>query len=160
MLSTGVGAAATCQNPANGCVLVNWFGPTGSITPEAVDFLTDSSTVTTRVSLAQARGTINGDFGWTIPWANEPVAFAVGGEFREYTAAQISDALAKAGDLAGAGGAAPDIDGGYNVYEGVGGGITVEYGLPGPGVRAASTCADLKPVLTSTRGPRRGRRRG
>ena len=74
----------------------------------------------TRVTMAQARGTISGDFGWTMPWATQPVSFAVGGEFREYRASQVSDTLAQGGDLGGAGGAAPNIDGGFNVYEAFG----------------------------------------
>jgi outer membrane receptor protein involved in Fe transport len=48
------------------------------------------------------------------------VAFAVGGEYRKYTARQGADALAKGGDLGGAGGATPDISGGFDVYEGFG----------------------------------------
>ena len=120
VLTTGVGAAATCQNPANGCVPVNFFGPAGTITQPMLNFLIGNSSVSTRTSLAQARGTISGDFGWTIPWAAEPVSFAVGGEFREYRASQISDSLSRSGDLGGGGGAAPNIDGGFNVYEAFG----------------------------------------
>ena len=122
LLAGGTAANPVCFDEANGCVPVNWFGATGnaSFTPEAIDFLSDTSTVATKVSLAQARGTINGDLGWTVPFASEPVAFAVGGEFREYTASQVSDTLAQGGDLGGAGGAAPNIDGGFNVYEAFG----------------------------------------
>ncbi len=51
----------------------------------------------------------------------EAVGFAVGGEFREYGATQSSDLLAQTpGELGGAGGAAPNIDGSYNVYEAFG----------------------------------------
>ena len=122
LLAGGTAANPVCFDEANGCVPVNWFGATGnaSFTPEAIDFVSDTSTVATKVSLAQARGTINGDLGWTVPFASEPVAFAVGGEFREYTASQVSDTLAQGGDLGGAGGAAPNIDGGFNVYEAFG----------------------------------------
>jgi len=111
-----------CFNGANGCVPVNWFGAVGnaSFSPEAIDFLTEASNVTDRVTFAQARGTISGDFGWALPWATDPVSFAVGGEFREYRASQISDTLSQSGDLGGAGGAAPNIDGGFNVYEAFG----------------------------------------
>jgi len=121
--------AATCLpnaplggSTAAGCVPINFFGPAGnaSFTPAAIDYLTDNSTVRVGVTLAQARGTISGDFGWTIPWATQPVSFAVGGEFREYTASQQSDSLAQSGDLGGSGGAAPNIAGGFNVYEAFG----------------------------------------
>jgi iron complex outermembrane receptor protein len=109
-----------CRDESNGCVPIDWFGPAGAITPEGVDFLQENSTVRVGVSLAQARATINGDFGWTIPWASDAVSFAVGGEFRQYRASQASDSLAQSGDLGGSGGAAPNIDGGYNVYEAFG----------------------------------------
>ena len=110
----------SCLDTSNGCVPVNFFGPAGSITAAGVDFLTEDSTTRLQVTLAQARGTISGDFGWTIPWATQPVSFALGGEFREYTARQAADLLGSSGDLGGAGGADPNIFGGYNVYEAFG----------------------------------------
>ena len=111
----------SCQNPTNGCVPVNLFGPEGSITPEMAAFLTADSTTIVRTTLAQARATISGDTGFTLPWAAEAVGFAVGGEYREYGATQSSDLLAQTpGELGGAGGAAPNIDGGYSVYEAFG----------------------------------------
>ncbi len=111
----------TCQNPANGCVPVNLFGPEGSITPAAATFLNAESTTIVRTTLAQVRGTISGDAGFASPWAEEQVGFAIGGEFREYGATQSSDLLARTpGELGGAGGAAPNVDGSYNVYEAFG----------------------------------------
>ena len=115
--------ADTCfEGTASGCVPINWFGPEGnaSWTPGAVDFLNEVSTVRTKVSLAQARATIDGDFGVVSPLGSDPIAFAVGGEYREYAASQASDTLAAGGDLGGAGGAAPNIDGGFSVYEAIG----------------------------------------
>ncbi|WAC23850.1 TonB-dependent receptor domain-containing protein [Blastomonas sp. SL216] len=106
-----------CQNAANGCVPANFFG---DISPEAVDFLVQESSSFVRTSLAQARGTISGDFGVTSPWAAEPISFAVGGEYRKYRASQGADTLAQSGDLGGAGGATPNISGGYDVYEAIG----------------------------------------
>ncbi|MCA1661560.1 MAG: TonB-dependent receptor [Novosphingobium sp.] len=110
---TGV---VTCQNTAGGCVPANFFG---DISPEAVDFIVQESTSFVRTSLAQARGTITGDVGFSSPLADDPIAFALGGEYRNYTAAQGADTLAQSGDLGGAGGATPNIAGGYDVYEGV-----------------------------------------
>jgi len=110
----------TCLDESNGCVPLNPFGASGSITDAMNAFLTANSQVITKTSLAQARGQINGDFGWSIPWASEAVAFAIGGEYRKYTASQESDLLSQSGDLGGAGGAAPNIDGGYDVYEAFG----------------------------------------
>ena len=118
-LLTGPGGTA-CRDQSNGCVPIDWFGAAGAISPAGVDFLQENSTVRVGVTLAQARGTISGDFGWNLPWASQPISFAVGGEFREYTASQQSDSLSQSGDLGGSGGAAPNIDGGYNVYEAFG----------------------------------------
>ena len=113
--------ATSCQNASNGCVPVNLFGPEGSITPEMAAFLTADSTTIVRTTLAQVRGTVSGETGLVLPWAAESVGFAVGGEYREYGATQASDLLAQTpGELGGAGGAAPNIDGGYNVYEAFG----------------------------------------
>jgi iron complex outermembrane recepter protein len=121
LLVDGSAAAPVCQSTANGCVPINVFGPEGSISAAAADFLSEASTTTVRTSLAQVHGTIGGDIGVTSPWAGEAIGFAIGGEYRRYTAQQASDLLAQTpGELGGAGGAAPNIDGGYDVYEAFG----------------------------------------
>ena len=113
----GTAAAPVCFDTSNGCVAANVFG---TIQQSAIPFLVQESTSFTKTSLAQVKGTINGDAGVTSPFAEESVAFAVGGEYRKYTARQGADALAKGGDLGGAGGATPDIEGGFDVYEAFG----------------------------------------
>lgn len=118
-LVNGTLANPVCQDTSNGCVPLNLFGAAGSISPEAADFISEQSTSTVRTSLAQARAVLSGDLGFSSPAADEPVGFALGAEFRKYHAEQSSDLLAKTpGELGGAGGAAPDIDGGYSVWEG------------------------------------------
>lgn len=108
----------TCTSGNADCVPVNLFGPEGSITPEAAAFLQENSSTTNRTSLSQVRAIISGDLGFASPGAVQPIGFALGGEYRKYTAQQASDLLAKTpGELGGAGGAAPDIDGKYDVYE-------------------------------------------
>jgi outer membrane receptor protein involved in Fe transport len=109
----------TCLDTSNGCVPANFFGAAGSISPEAVDFIVQESSSFVSTSLAQARALLNGDLGFTSPLGTDPIAFAVGGEYRNYQAAQGSDTLAASGDLGGAGGATPGFEGGYDVYEGV-----------------------------------------
>ena len=106
-----------CFDASNGCVPVNLFGGIGSITPEMIDFLTESSATTNKFSLTQFKGSLAGDVGFGVPFASNPVAFALGAEWRDYGASQNSDLLAQGGDLGGAGGAAPNITGGFNVYE-------------------------------------------
>lgn len=117
-LVNGTLAAPVCQDSSNGCVPINLFGPEGSITPGMADFLQENSTSTNRTTLSQVRAIISGDVGFASPLAVQPIGFALGGEYRSYTAQQASDLLAKTpGELGGAGGAAPDIDGAYDVYE-------------------------------------------
>ncbi|MFL6855249.1 MAG: TonB-dependent receptor domain-containing protein [Sphingomicrobium sp.] len=114
-----VGGVPVCSSGNPSCVPVDIFGPEGSITAEMADFLSDNSTTKVGAKLGQLRGVLSGDFGYALPWATQPIGFAVGTEYRKYKAQQASDLLAKtAGELGGAGGAAPDIDGGFAVYEG------------------------------------------
>jgi outer membrane receptor protein involved in Fe transport len=104
-----------------GCVPLNIFGPEGGINASQIGYLTANSTSSNRTTLAQARALLSGDLGFSSPLADEPVGFAVGAEYRKYTAGQDSDTLAQqAGELGGAGGAAPTFSGGYNVVEGYG----------------------------------------
>jgi outer membrane receptor protein involved in Fe transport len=113
-LATG-GASPTA---GSGCVPLNLFGANGSITPAMLSYLTADSTTRQQTSLAQARALVSGDFGASSPWAKDPIAFAVGGEFRHYRAAQVADTLSgSAGELGGAGGAVLNFNGGYKVSE-------------------------------------------
>lgn len=108
-----------CTNTSNGCVPLNLFGVQGSITPEMGAFVGGITSSTTNVAtLAQAHAVLSGDFGATLPWASEPIGFAVGGEYREYTAERRPDNLAQVpGELGGAGGAVLPLTGGFNTYE-------------------------------------------
>nr|WP_278254275.1 TonB-dependent receptor [Sphingobium sp. BYY-5] len=110
----------SCLDDSNGCVPLNLFGPDGSITAAQNAFLNANSQVTTKTSLAQVKGTVSGDIGIAAPWASDAVAFAIGGEYRKYTATRESDLLSQSGDLGGAGGASPNVDGAYDVYEAYG----------------------------------------
>jgi len=119
----GTLANPTCATVAGqpACVPLDIFGPEGSITPEMVDFLNESSTTRVKTSLGQLRGVISGDFGYALPWAAQPIGFAVGTEFRKYKGEQSADILSQTpGELGGAGGATPNVKGGYSVYEGFG----------------------------------------
>lgn len=109
-----------CVDPSNSCVPLNVFGLEGSITPAMTAFsFSGEQTVINKSSLAQAQAQITGDFGWGI--SDEPIAFAVGGEYRKFTAQRRSDDASKTpGEVVGGGGAAPDIDGQYDVYDAFG----------------------------------------
>ena len=97
----------TCTNTSSGCVPLNLFGPPGSITPAMAGFIGGiASTIDRGATLAQVHGVLSGDFGVTMPWASDPIAFAVGGEHRDYTGYTRPDSLAQVpGELGGAGGA-------------------------------------------------------
>jgi outer membrane receptor protein involved in Fe transport len=102
----------------NGCVPVNIFGAAGTISPAAVDFITAEAFNTQKSKLGQARALLSGDFGSSSPWAEDPIGFALGAEYRNYQAAQTADTLSQtAGELGGAGGAVLPFKGGYDVRE-------------------------------------------
>jgi len=106
-----------------GCVPINLFGQLGSITPEMAGFVGGvESTISRGATLAQVHGVLSGDFGgFTLPWANKPISFAIGGEHRDYTAHTRPDALAQQpGELGGAGGAILKVEGGYTAEDGFG----------------------------------------
>jgi iron complex outermembrane receptor protein len=104
----------------NGCVPADYFGPTGSITEEMNAYMQGGeSVITTKFDMGQVNGSLSGELGYTLPWASDAVNFAIGGEWRSYSASIESDLLSQADDLGGAGGATPNTYGGYSVYEGV-----------------------------------------
>jgi outer membrane receptor protein involved in Fe transport len=127
-----LGPSPTVPNPTNpllpplagagsgtqGCVPVNIFGPSGSISPGAIGFITATAFNAQEASLAQARALLSGDFGASAPWAEDPIGFALGAEYRNYQARQTADQLSQtAGELGGAGGAVLPFEGGYDVKE-------------------------------------------
>ena len=108
----------TCLDGSNGCVPINLFGPLGSITPDVASFLDVGNSGSTFTSLAQVQGYISGDLGVTSPFADVPIDFSVGGEYRKYTAGTRSDLLTQTpGEVLGNGAANPDSFGQYDVYE-------------------------------------------
>ncbi|UVO54927.1 TonB-dependent receptor domain-containing protein [Sphingomonas sp. SUN039] len=112
-------STTACTSTANGCVPLNIFGPAGSISSAMNAFVGGvTSSVANRSTLAQVNGVLSGDFGFTIPSASEPVSFAVGGEYRKYSATRAPDNLAAIpGELGGAGGAVTAFSGGYATKE-------------------------------------------
>ena len=111
-------STTACTNTANACVPVNLFG---TITPDQAAFLNGQSTITNKSSISQAHALLSGDLGFNSPAASDPVSFAVGGEYRNYTADRIPDILALVpGELGGAGGAVLPLSGGFDVYEAFG----------------------------------------
>ena len=120
-LASTLAAGGASPTAGTGCVPLNIFGADGSVTPAMVSYLTANSSTTQKTGLGQARALISGDFGASSPFANDPIAFGVGAEYRHYTASQTADILAQsAGELGGAGGAVPNFQGAYEVSEAFG----------------------------------------
>lgn len=117
LAGTDAAGNPACFDSTNNCVPANWFGPAGAITPDAAGFLEEISTVVNGASLIQGRGLLSGSTGFKAPWTENETSFALGAEFRGYDAFRSSDLLAGSGDLGGAGGAEPNVRGGYNVWE-------------------------------------------
>ena len=111
----------TCTVVTNGCVPLNLFGPAGSISAAQANFLNGQSTIRIGTALSQAKAVLNGNFGATSPYADEPIAFAVGAEYRKYNYRRSPDAYALSpGELGGAGGAVLPFTGSYDVREAFG----------------------------------------
>lgn len=112
----------TCvSGDGDGCVPINLFGVEGNLgSPEAIAYVfNQTQSVSNNTSLATVVGSITGDIGFGF--TETPIQFAVGGEYRDYTATRRSDEASQTpGAVVGGGGAAPDIDGEYNVYDAFG----------------------------------------
>ncbi|MEP2102637.1 MAG: TonB-dependent receptor [Parasphingorhabdus sp.] len=83
--------AENCIDPSNGCVPINLFGSGQDISQEAVAFFNQPVSATTKTELTTVTGSISGDAGFTIPWAETPVNFAIGAEYRDNVASIIPD---------------------------------------------------------------------
>lgn len=119
MLAIPDGAGGVqCIDTSGGCAPINLFGVLGNLgSQEAIDYVFSlKQQVATTASLQQVQGVIDGDLGFGI--SSSPIAFAVGAEYRKYTASQESDEASKTpGEVVGGGGAAPDIFGSYDVKD-------------------------------------------
>ena len=103
-----------CIDESGGCAPINLFGIEGNLgSPEALAFAFGASpTVRNFTSLATVNGLVSGDLPFAI--ASTPVAFAVGADYRKYTARQVPDQIsATPGEVVGGGGAALAFDGSY-----------------------------------------------
>lgn len=111
----------TCISGNAGCAPINLFGLQGDLGSQAaIDYVFNlTQQVITRTSIATVNASITGDLGFGI--SETPIQFAAGGEYRKFTASRVSDDASKTpGAVVGAGGAAPDIFGNYDVYDAFG----------------------------------------
>lgn len=88
---------STLSNPGNGCIPLNIFGPTATrfapVSPAAGSYVFGTSTAILDVTQKVAAATLSGEPFST--WAG-PVSLVFGGEYREETARQTTDALSQA----------------------------------------------------------------
>ncbi len=112
--------ATTCQDPTDGCVPVNLFGPAGTLGDDYLAFNSVTTTTTDDTSLGTVNLSLSGDLGeFRSPFAAEPIGVAFGGEYRRYTARSAGDFLsAIPGEVLGSGGADPVVGGNYDALEG------------------------------------------
>ena len=108
----------SCLDPSNGCVPLNIFGPAGSASQTAVNFVTGSPTyLTTRTTLSVGHANVNGDLGFAVPTADTSIKYAAGLEYRKYAVNTLPDQTsAEPGQLLDDS-AIPQFYGTYNVKE-------------------------------------------
>jgi len=119
LLSRARSAVAGCPaGSAAGCVPLNLFGPDGSITPEMLEFIDVPTRGFRDTTFLNISGVLDGDLGFASPMAETPIGFAVGAEYRRYTAGSEGDGLSRIpGEVLGAGAAGLPILGNYDSKE-------------------------------------------
>ena len=113
-------STTACVNPANGCVPLNVFGAAGSITPEQIAFVNQSSVLRQKVDQDVFLASINGNLGdsFRSPWAEDPIALSLLGERRKVTAGTQSDAASQIqSEVLGTGAPTPDRKGSFTLEE-------------------------------------------
>ena len=108
----------TCISGNAGCAPINLFGLLGDLGSQAaIDYVFNlTQQVITATSIATVNGSVFGDLGFGI--SETPIQFAAGAEYRKFTATRQSDSASQTpGAVVGAGGAAPDINGQYDVAD-------------------------------------------
>ena len=107
----------SCSDPSGGCVPINLFGQEGSITDESIDYVFGlSQQVITTADITTLNATLSGNLGFGL--TSTPIGFAAGGEYRDFGSTRLSDEASQTpGAVVGGGGAAPDINGSYDVYD-------------------------------------------
>lgn len=110
----------TCTVATGGCAPLNLFGAAGTISDAAVAFVTVQNSTTTNTSFVQAIAALDGDLGsFRSPFASNPIGVSFGVEFRQNGAQTFGDFLSQQpGEVLGAGGSSPTVNGGTNVVEG------------------------------------------
>ncbi|MGL5838405.1 MAG: TonB-dependent receptor domain-containing protein [Sphingorhabdus sp.] len=116
LLATGTVAAPVCTSGNAACVPYNPF-QTGGISSAQADFIGIPLVQTGTTKETIVNGTLTGDFGFAMPWAEDNIAIALGAEWRKEELATQPDQAFINGDGAGQGGPTLPIDGAYSVRD-------------------------------------------
>jgi len=108
----GTVMCADAQARFDGCVPINVFGR-GTISPEALKYVTAPGSLETAVTQKIAGGTITGELPWGLPAGN--IGLAAGYEWRSEDSSSVPDPLTQAG--LNAGNATPPTYGSFIVRE-------------------------------------------
>jgi iron complex outermembrane receptor protein len=118
-----VNGVPTCASVVNGtdpaCVPYNIM-QLGRVTPEALNYLETPATTNGNLFERVVSFNIGGDlteYGVKLPWTDQGVGVSMGAEYRRETMDFAADFVASSGQLNGAGGAAPPVNGSFDVYE-------------------------------------------
>lgn len=107
----GTPVCANANAVEQGCVPINVFGP-GTISPEALQYVTAPGSLLTRTTQKLVGGQINGEI-WDLPAG--PLGVAAGFEWRKEFSSAVPDALTQAG--LNAGNATPPTSGEFSVKD-------------------------------------------
>jgi len=108
-----------CSDTSGGCAPIDLFGPAGELGSQAAqDYVFNlTQQVIDQSTIGTVQGTIFGDLPVNL-FADTPVNFAVGAEYRRFTASQVSDEASQTpGAVVGGGGADPNFTGNYDVFD-------------------------------------------
>jgi len=118
-----VNGVPTCQSVVNGtdlaCVPYNIM-QLGGVTPAALNYLETPSTQNGNLFERVVSFNLGGDlteYGVKTPWSDAGVGVSIGAEYRRETMDYAADFVAASGQLNGAGGANPPVNGSFDVYE-------------------------------------------
>ena len=126
----------SCTNGSPRCVPLDIFSGIGGITPAMEKNISATGIAYGDTVENVISGSITGDFGeWggKSPWAKNPVAVAIGTEYRNESLIFTTDLPIADGDLSGTAGPNPSVPkSGFNVTEGFGElQVPIAEGLPG-----------------------------
>ncbi len=98
------------------CVPANIFS-FGQLSGAAIAYMSGTGIQKTVTEEQVIQASMNGELGLASPWAADNIAAAFGGEYRFERLQHISDDVFSSGDLLGQGGATPNTNGHYDVFE-------------------------------------------